>query len=280
MNYNDPSNEYYNDEYSKNDVVNSSYKGGYYNNPANSEQDDWFNNAQAYDMTANRTVDLSRVNFQENVLTQSFVFMALALCITAFASWYTYNSPTLFYTIFTTPGLLIGLLIGEFVLVMVNGYTARRNMVVPSAILFTLYCVVNGVTISSIFFVYTRSSIVSTFFITAAMFGVMAFIGLVTKIDLTRLGSLLLMGLIGIIIAGVVNMLFLHSTGFELAISVIGILIFVGLTAYDTQKIKLLAETTPLSNVTCVALLGATELYLDFINLFLKLLQLFGRRRN
>ena len=153
-----------------------------------------------------------------------------------------------------------------------------KNLVGPSVALFTIYSIINGLTLSVIFLVYTQSSIVAVFFLTAAMFGVMAAIGLFTKKDLTRIGSLCLMGLIGIILAGIVN-IFLQSNSMDWMISILGVLIFVGLTAYDTQKIKMRSAEIGEDRIVTTALFGAMQLYLDFINLFLKLLRILGKRK-
>ncbi len=148
--------------------------------------------------------------------------------------------------------------------------------------LFVLYAALNGATLSAVFLVYARSSIASTFFVCAATFVAGSVYGWTTKKDLTTMGGFLFMGLIGIIIASVVN-LFLKSSGMAMIISYIGVLVFVGLTAYDTQKIKNMAMTQPADvdagMVRKGAILGALSLYLDFINLFLMLLRILGDRR-
>jgi FtsH-binding integral membrane protein len=147
--------------------------------------------------------------------------------------------------------------------------------------MFVIYSVVNGVVLSSLFLAYTMTSLATTFFVTAGTFGVMAVIGSVTKKDLTKIGSYALMGLIGIIIASVVN-IFVGNGIADIVISVIGILIFVGLTAYDAQKIKqMMLEADDVNDETQkLAVVGALSLYLDFVNLFLYLLRFFGRSRN
>lgn len=206
--------------------------------------------------------------------------MAVALVISAFSALYVYSSPRLMVNILLNDSIFYVLLFSELAIVFAANFTVRKNLVVPSAVLFTLYAVINGATLSVIFVLFELSSIVSILFITAGMFGGMAVYGLVTKKDLTSIGNIALMALWGIILASVVNMLFLKSSGADMAISVIGVLIFVALTAYDTQKIKNMARYTTLDNITCISLIGALELYLDFINIFLKLLMLFGRRRD
>ena len=146
--------------------------------------------------------------------------------------------------------------------------------------MFVAYSVLNGVTLSVIFLAYTMSSITSVFFITAGTFAAMAFVGFVTKKDLSSMGRILFMALIGLIIATVVNM-FMRSTGLMMILNYVGVLVFVGLTAYDSQKIKqmlLMADNTG-EGAQKLALLGSLTLYLDFINLFLYLLRIFGTRR-
>ena len=161
--------------------------------------------------------------------------------------------------------------------------TARINKLslTTATTLFIIYSALNGVTLSSIFFVYTMTSIAKVFFITAATFGATAFYGYVTKTDLTKFGSLFMMTLIGLIIATVVN-LFLKSAMFDMILSYIGVILFVGLTAWDSQQIKRTLAMAPGLDEGSqkIALLGALNLYLDFINLFLYLLRIFGRSDN
>lgn len=233
-----------------------------------------------YGYQNSNTTDLSQTRFEENVVAQSFVFMAIALVISAFTAVYVYSSPRLLVNILLNDSIFYGLLFGELAIVFAANFTAKRNMVVPSAVLFTLYSVANGATLSVIFVVFQLSSIASILFVTAGMFGGMAIFGLVTKKDLSSIGNIALMALWGIILTSVVNMFFLKSSGLDMGLCVIGVIVFVALTAYDTQKIKNMARYTTLDNITCIALIGALELYLDFINLFLKLLMLFGRRKN
>lgn len=262
-----------------NDVLNSQWQGSTwtdssYTRPASDNTTGYYNSN--YNTGAG---DLTNTRFEENVVAQSFVFMAIALLISAFTAVYVYSSPRLLVNIRLNDSIFYGLLIAELVVVFAASYTANKNMIVPSAILFTLYSVINGATLSVIFVVFELSSIISLFFVTAGMFGGMAIFGLITKKDLSSVGSIALMALWGIILAGVVN-IFLKSSGFDLAINVIGVIIFVALTAYDVQKIKNIARYTNLDNITCIALIGGLDLYLDFINLFLKLLMIFGRRRD
>lgn len=217
-------------------------------------------------------------NIEENLVAQSFIFMAIALAITAFSALYVYNSPRLMVNIIYNPSLLYGLIVTELMIVVAANFAVKKNSIVASAILFTLYSVINGVTLSFIFLMYTTASIVSIFFVAAGIFGVMAVYGLVTKRDLTSLGSFLFMALLGIIVVSVVNM-FMGNAMVDTVVSAVCVLVFIGITAYDTQKIKRLSAYSNTENITCLALMGALEIYLDFINIFLRLLSLFGKRK-
>lgn len=214
------------------------------------------------------------------LMRKVYVWMTLALVLTGITAFGVASSPSLMMTIFQTPAIMWGLIIAELAIVIAISAAINRLSLTTATLLFVLYSVLNGATFSLIFAVYTMSSIANVFFITAGTFGVMAAYGYFTKRDLSSWGKLLLMALIGLIIATLVNVFLVKSTGFDLILSYAGVLIFVGLTAYDTQKIKqMLAMQTDMGEgAQKVALLGALSLYLDFINLFLYLLRIFGRR--
>ena len=213
------------------------------------------------------------------LMRKVYTWMALALVITGVTAYGVATSPGLMMAIATNKLLFWGLIIAEFGLVLAISAAINKLSLTTATMLFVLYSVINGATLSFIFAVYTMSSIASVFFITAGTFAVMAFIGYTTKKDLTSMGKILLMALIGIIIATVVN-IFLKSTGLEMIVSYLGVLIFVGLTAYDSQKIKQMLLMAPDAGEGAqkLALLGALSLYLDFVNLFIYLLRIFGRR--
>lgn len=215
------------------------------------------------------------------LMRKVYVWMTLALVITGLTAYGIANSPGLFYAIVSNHFLFWGLVIGEFALVLGINSAIHRLSITTATLLFILYSVVNGATLSVIFMVYALTSIANVFFITAGTFAVMAFIGYTTKKDLTSLGRMLFMGLIGIIIATVVN-IFLGSSMLNMIVSYAGILVFIGLTAYDSQKIKRLLYTADSTDESAqkIALLGSLTLYLDFINLFLMLLRIFGGNRN
>lgn len=214
------------------------------------------------------------------LMRKVYVWMTLALVLTGITAFGVASSPSLMMTIIQTPAIMWGLIIAELIIVIAISAAINRLSLTTATLLFVLYSVLNGATFSLIFAVYTMSSIANVFFITAGTFGVMAAYGYFTKRDLSSWGRLLLMALIGLIIATLVNVFLVKSSGFDLILSYAGVLIFVGLTAYDTQKIKqMLAMQTDMGEgAQKVALLGALSLYLDFINLFLYLLRIFGRR--
>ena len=213
------------------------------------------------------------------LMRKVYVWMALALVITGATAYGVATSPGILTALFSNQLLFWGLIIAEFALVFGITGAINRLSLTTATLMFILYSVINGAVLSSIFLIYTMSSIASVFFITAGTFSVMALIGYTTKTDLTSMGKILFMALIGIIIATLVN-IFLKSSGLEMIISYAGVLIFVGLTAYDTQKIKQMCLQAPDAGETMqkYALLGALSLYLDFINLFIYLLRIFGRR--
>lgn len=218
---------------------------------------------------------------QSALFRSVYLWMTLALAITGFTAMYIAKSYTFLEMIAQNSMMFWGLLIAEIGLVMYLSARIQRISFTTATLLFIAYSIVNGLTLSILFMVYTMSSIATTFFITAGTFGAMALFGYITKKDLTRIGSLCGMAVIGLIIAMIVNM-FLHNSMMDIVISGIGVLVFVGLTAYDSQKIKqmLTGNDIEINETTQkIALMGALTLYLDFINLFIYLLRLFGDRK-
>ena len=207
------------------------------------------------------------------LMRKVYVWMTLALVITGFTAYGVSTSPAILQAIMTNRILFFGLMIAELALVVWVSAGINRLSLTSATLLFILYSVINGVTMSFIFLAYTRTSIASVFLITAGTFAVMALIGYTTKTDLSSMGKILFMALIGVILATIVN-LFLKSSMFDYILSWIGVAVFVGLTAYDTQKIKqmLMYQDEADERGQKVALLGALSLYLDFINLFIHLL--------
>jgi FtsH-binding integral membrane protein len=210
-------------------------------------------------------------------------WMFIGLALTGFVAFYVSTNETIMRLVFSNRFIFFGLILAELAMVFaIAGMVNRMNAMTASA-LFVIYSILNGVVLSFIFLAYTRASIFSTFFICSATFLACSIYGWITKRDLTSLGGFLFMGLIGIIIASVVNW-FIRSNAMTMIISYIGVFVFVGLTAYDTQKIKNMALAQPAGLDGAVirkgAILGALSLYLDFINLFLMLLRIFGQSRD
>lgn len=233
-------------------------------------------NGTAYD---NRSMSPS-ITFPA-LMQKVYTWMALAMVITGVTAYGVANSPAILNMIYSNQMVLWGLIIAELALVFGISGMINRISLTTATLMFVAYSVLNGAMLSSIFLVYTMSSIGQVFFVTSATFGVMAFIGYTTKTDLTSMGKILFMALIGIIIATVVN-IFVGSTGLQTVISYLGVLIFVGLTAYDSQKIKQMLYDQEVADEGAqkLALIGALTLYLDFINLFLYLLRIMGSRRD
>ncbi|HZY49459.1 MAG TPA: Bax inhibitor-1/YccA family protein [Devosia sp.] len=218
-------------------------------------------------------------------------YMGIGLVVTGLVAYFTYTQ-----SFIEQNGRIVGLtglgnalygsplqwivMLAPLAFVLVLSFGITKLSVPVTQLLFWVFAAVMGLSLASIFAVYTGGSIAKVFFISAATFGAMSLYGYTTKRDLTQIGSFLIMGLIGIVIASIVN-IFLHSSGLSFAISIIGVLVFVGLTAWDTQKIKESYNVGFGAEVLAKgAVMGALSLYLDFINLFLMLLRLFGNQRN
>ena len=219
-----------------------------------------------------------------SVMRHVYLWMCVGLFVTAFVSLALVYTPLFFLLVqmLQVPFLFFGLLIGEVALVWWLSARIGTMSVAASRIGFLFYAILNGITMSVIFLAYTQSSIALTFITTACVFGAMGIIGYTTRLDLSKWGSYLLMGLIGLIVGSIVNM-FLASSALEWILTYAGIVLFIGLTVYDTQRIKGMVVAAMRSGdqtaAQRVGLLGALRLYLDFINLFLLLLRLMGGRR-
>ena len=214
------------------------------------------------------------------LLKNVYAWMALALGLTGVAAMYVSSNQIILEYLFEHLGLLMGLFIAELVVAIVFTALFKRLSFNTASILFGLYSLLTGISLGPIFLLFTKESIALTFFVTAGTFGAMSLFGYFTKKDLSPWGLYLLMGLFGIIIASVAN-LFLQSTRVEWITTYVGVVVFVLLTAYDTQKIKnMLAEKEEVDESSLkLALYGSFMLYLDFINLFLELLKLLGKRK-
>ena len=231
----------------------------------------------------NETISIDRPisTANTNIFFQKvYLWMTVGLAVTALASAFMLYSQPAQQFVFGNKIVFYGLIFAELGMVIAISAAINRISAATATLMFVAYSALNGVTFAAIFMLYTRSSIASTFLVTAGTFGAMSLYGYVTKRSLTGFGNFLFMGLIGIIIASVVN-IFLHSEMIYWITTYIGVFIFVGLTAYDTQKIKQIgaAGFANGQDQQKAAVLGALRLYLDFINLFLMLLRIMGNRR-
>ncbi|GAB4422931.1 MAG: Bax inhibitor-1/YccA family protein [Bacteroidia bacterium] len=223
---------------------------------------------------------LSSVSDVNAFMRQVFTTMALGLLITGMTAWYVANTPALFQFFMMTP-LRWVVMFAPLIFVFFLAARINRMSFTAASITFASYALINGISFSFIFMVYNLGSVSKVFLITAGTFGAMALVGLTTKIDLSKLGSILYMALIGIIIASLVNF-FMRSPMMDYIISIVGVLVFSGLTAYDTQKLLHIGSSVDpeTEGAKKMALMGALNLYLDFINLFLFLLRIFGGSRD
>jgi uncharacterized protein len=221
-----------------------------------------------------------QAEIQRGFISRVYAWMTFGLILTAAAAFVTVSIPELLMAIVTNRILFFGLVIGELVLVMVLSGAINRFPPAVAGLLFAGYAVLNGITISILMLIYTEASIAITFGVTACTFGIMTLFGFTTQRDLTKMGSLLIMALIGIVLASVVN-IFLNNPAIYWITTYVGVLIFIGLIAYDTQKLKRMSLTLGEDGQIAqkASIMGALALYLDFINLFLLLLRIMGRRK-
>lgn len=225
-----------------------------------------------------RQQEMTNASTFKVLMRKVYLWMTLALMITGITSAGVANSPNILALIYSSQVVMWGIIIAEFGLVIYISARLEKLSLSTATTLFALYSILNGVMLSSIFLLYSTAIISKVFFITAGTFGVTALYGYATKKDLSSLGNILFMALIGLVIATVVNV-FMKSAMFDLILSYIGVIIFVGLTAWDSQKIKhmMMVQQDADEGAQKLALIGALSLYLDFINLFLYLLRIFGR---
>lgn len=225
-----------------------------------------------------RQQEMTNASTFKVLMRKVYLWMTLALMITGITAAGVANSPNILALIYSSQVVMWGIIIAEFGLVIYISARLEKLSLSTATTLFALYSILNGVMLSSIFLLYSTAIISKVFFITAGTFGVTALYGYATKKDLSSLGNILFMALIGLVIATIVNV-FMKSAMFDLILSYIGVIIFVGLTAWDSQKIKhmMMVQQNADESAQKLALIGALSLYLDFINLFLYLLRIFGR---
>lgn len=214
---------------------------------------------------------------ESKIMTKSFLIVLIALVVTAATATIVVSNIAIAQAVYSS---FMFWIIAELVVVFAATAAIGKKKTALASVLFGAYAIINGLTLSVFFFAYSLGSIQEVFLLTAGMFAGMALIGATTHIDLTKMGSFLIMAIWGIILTTVVNLLFIHSTGLNLLMDYVGVAIFVGLTAYDTQKMKRLARSGNISSANVIALYCGMQLYLDFINLFIRLLSILGKNRN
>ena len=230
------------------------------------------------------SLNIETKDMAANFVANVFAWMGIALAITAFTAYYFASNENLIGSLFNpeTGMTILGwvVMLAPFGFVLAMGMGFQKFSAGTLSLLFGVFSILMGASLSFILLIYTSASVFLTFAVTAGMFGVMSFVGYTTKTDLTKFGSLMMMGLIGIIIASVLNM-FMRSEAFDYIISFIGVLVFTGLTAYDVQKLKRIGAGVQYGSESTrkLVIMGALSLYLDFINLFLFLLRFLGNRR-
>jgi len=237
------------------------------------------------DYVYNNVIQIDDTDSTRKFLANVFMWMFVALGISALCA-FSFQSNEALKDLIRDPttnavtGLGLIAMISPLAFVLLISFGLNRISYPILGLLFVAYAAVTGVSLSIILAMYTATSVLSVFLTTSIVFGIMAIAGYTTKTDLTKFGSILFMALIGIVVASLVNM-FLHSSGLQMLISYIGVAVFVGLTAYDVQKLKNIGAGLTYGDATAskMALMGGLTLYLDFINLFLMLLRIFGRRR-
>jgi FtsH-binding integral membrane protein len=212
-------------------------------------------------------------------LSAVYGWMCAGLAITAATAWWVAGSPTVVHAIAANRALFWGLAIAQLAIVFVLSARVQQLAASTAAVLFVLYSALTGATLAFVLLAYTGESVATTFVVTAGMFGGLATYGTVTKRSLGGFGQFLFMGLLGVVLASIVG-LFWHNDAFQFVLSFIGVLVFSGLVAYDSQRLKAMALATPDGQATSYAIVGALALYLDFTNLFLFLLRFTGTRRD
>lgn len=224
-------------------------------------------------------IDFELAEANQRFMVKVYAWMCFALAVTGFMSLFVVHFEPLMNFFFMNTGVFIFLLIAEVILVVILSARVERMSLFTCTLIFMVYSILNGITLAPLFMVYTASSIASTFFIVSGTFAAMSLFGYFTKQDLTKWGNILIMALVGLIIATLVN-LFLHSTMVYWITTYAGVFIFIGLIAYDTQKLKemsaLVVEET--EETRKMTIMGALSLYLDFINIFIYLLRIFGKK--
>lgn len=232
------------------------------------EQNNYSTTSSGYGLDQTREIE-------KKTIARTFIYMFGVLIISMLSAIWTIDSG-FFMTVYSSKAVFYGFIIGELAIVVVAEIVMEKKNTILSAILLLAYSVVNGITLSSILLLYDITSVITFFGMAALIFGIMAVFGIVTKKDLTTIGQIGMMGLVAVVILLLANTFFLKNSVLDLVVTIVGLALFIGLTAYDTQKIKEMARNNTQESINVLAMFGALTLYLDFIGIFLKLLRLFG----
>ena len=235
------------------------------------------NNQNGYQTAVQAENEMTLQRYIAGVMRKVYGKMTLGLLATALAAFLVAASETLMSLLFTAPVIIFALVLIELGLVIFLSARIGKMSSATATMMFYVYSILNGITMAPIFYIYTGTSIAMTFAITAGVFGTMTIVGYTTRQDLFKFGAFMFMALIGLIVCMIVNV-FLHNSMMDFLISIAGVLIFVGLTAWDTQLIKRMCAEADSTMLSKVATMGALKLYLDFINLFMHLLRILGSR--
>lgn len=221
----------------------------------------------------------SAIKAMPKLMNKVFTWMFIGILVTAITSLITVNTPILLNTVLFSMPVVITLIIAELALVIILSAKATTLSYPTAIVAFMAYSIINGLSLSAIFLIYEISSIVNILFVTAGMFAILAIIGNTIKVDLSKIGNILMIGLVGLLICSLINIFIMNST-FDLILTIVGGLLFLVITVYDVQKIKNISNGITENQVNNISIICALTLYLDFVNIFLRLLRLFGRRRD
>lgn len=244
----------------------------------NQEDGTWQDTPYVSRFTAETVQDLEAQDLTSLVATRSLAVVFIGLIITTIAAYLTLLSPVFLYNLLST-GAFAFLLLAEVVIVLINGWAIRKSNLVLAGIMYLLYAVSNGITMTIVFLAYDLGSVKEAFLLATVIFGVMAAFGFFTKKDLSTVGAVCSMGLLGVLLVTALNTFVFHSSGMDLVMDYVVILLFVGITAFDMYRMKQMAYEGGENEVNRIALFTGMQLYLDFINIFLRLIRIMGRRK-
>ncbi len=244
----------------------------------NQDNEAWQDTPYVSRYTAETVMDLEAQDLTSRVATKSFLVVFVGLIITTIASYLTLSSAEFLYQLLSS-GAFVFLLLAEVVIVLINGWAIKKSNLVLAGVMYILYAISNGITMSIVFLAYDLGSVKEAFLLTTVLFGAMAAFGYFTKKDLSTLGAICSMGLIGVLLVTGLNTFVFHNSGMDMVMDYVVVLLFVGITAFDMYRMKQMAYEGGEEEVNRIALFTGMQLYLDFINIFLRLIRIMGRRK-